>query len=324
MRTNEFRYSRNVPADANSYTLNCRVWLPDNCDPYAILQVIHGMTEHMGRYTALAEHLTAHGIAVAGFDLRGHVRNQGDPDCASFVSGKTDSHSGWDASLNDIDRFSQLLHEQFPNAKHFMLGFSLGSFLLRDYMIRFPCNHLCGVILMGTGDQPAGVLKVMKAIVKTQIRKAGVGHTTDLVRKLSFGVYNNKFKPTNTRADWLTSDEYARGQYLGDPLCRKDIAADLFYELLSAMERTGKVKQINHNHDLNNFPVLLLSGADDPVGDMLKGIHSMRKKLGKAGMTNVYMISYPGGRHDILQEKKEIAQSVSSDILEFIRHYASK
>ena len=77
------------------------LWLPDG-EPRRILQITHGMTEHIGRYEALAENLTAQGIAVAGYDLRGHGQNPGNPDVASF------GEDGWEASLEDMHLFFAL------------------------------------------------------------------------------------------------------------------------------------------------------------------------------------------------------------------------
>ena len=87
------------------------------------MQIAHGMTEHIGRYTTLAQELSGHGIAVAGFDLRGHGRNAGDPNVASFGEGD------WEASIEDVHLFFEVLAERFPGLPHYMLGFSLGFFL---------------------------------------------------------------------------------------------------------------------------------------------------------------------------------------------------
>ena len=97
------------------------IWSPDG-PPCMILQITHGMTEHIGRYAELAEEMAAYGIAVAGFDLRGHGLNGGDQVCASF--GK----NGWSYSLHDMHLFYLELESRFPDTPHFMLGFSLGSF----------------------------------------------------------------------------------------------------------------------------------------------------------------------------------------------------
>lgn len=278
----------------NGANLPAVLWLPDT-KPKAILQITHGMTEHIGRYEAFAQQMTALGIAVAGYDLRGHGRNPGSPDVASF------GEDGWDASLQDMRLFFKLLAARFPGIPHHMLGFSLGAFLLREYLGKWP-DGVSSAIIMGTGNQPGFVLSVMMAIVKGQIKKAGFDNTTDLVRQLSFGTYNQKFKPNRTASDWLCADTVQLDGYIADPLCRKDISSGLFWQLLWAMKRTGsKNACANWNKDM---PVLLLSGQDDPVGDMGKGVLAVKKQLDHTGMKRVSVQLLPGARHILLNEKE--------------------
>ena len=137
---------------ANGVSLPGIIWYP-LCSPTMVVQITHGMTEHIGRYEQLAEYLTSYGIAVAGFDLRGHGHNPGDNQCASFGEG------GWNYALHDMHLFYLELNSKFPNIPHFMLGFSLGSFLLRDYLNRY-CDKVDGAIIMGTGHQPRAVLNI--------------------------------------------------------------------------------------------------------------------------------------------------------------------
>ncbi|MBE6938670.1 MAG: alpha/beta hydrolase [Ruminococcaceae bacterium] len=274
--------------------LPARLWMPEG-EVKAVLQVTHGMTEHIGRYDAFAEHLQAEGIAVAGFDLRGHGKNPGDAGVASF--GK----SGWEASVEDMRLFYTELHGRFPGVPHYMLGFSLGSFLLREYLSKYPGRgELAGAVIMGTGHQPGWLLAVMMAIVKGQIKKAGFDRTTDLVRRLSFGTYNQKFKPNRTSADWLCSDEAELDKYLADPLVRRDISAGLFWELLGSMKRTGSTSVYGTWHSA--LPVLLISGEDDPVGNGGKGVRTIYGRMKKAGLRNVTVKLFPGARHDLLHE----------------------
>ena len=184
--------------------LPANLWMPEG-EVKAVLQVTHGMTEHMGRYEAFAAYLCTMGIAVAGFDLRGHGRNPGDAEVASFGEG------GWAASIEDMQLFYELMEQRLPGVPHYMLGFSLGSFLLREYLTKCPdVDGIAGAIIMGTGHQPGWLLTIMRWIVKGQIKKVGFDKTTDLVRQLSFGAYNQKFKPNRTAADWLCADEAER------------------------------------------------------------------------------------------------------------------
>ena len=269
------------------------IWQPEG-EIKGILQITHGMTEHMGRYETLAADLCSQGIAVAGFDLRGHGKHPGNPDVASFGEG------GWVASIEDMHLFFLALQNRFPGIPHYMLGFSLGSFLLREYLGKYP-EGIAGAIIAGTGHQPGWMLSIIMAVVNGQIRKAGFDETTDLVKQLSFGTYNQKCKPNRTEADWLCSDTDALDHYLADPLVRKNISAGLFRELLDSMKRTGKAgSYTGWNKDM---PVLLLYGAEDPVGDCGKGIQRLYDQMKAAGLRNLDWQQFPGARHDIFHEE---------------------
>lgn len=289
----------------DSTKLNAIVWRPEGTIR-AILQITHGMTEHMDRYNAFAQAMTAQGILVAGFDLRGHGQNPGSLECASM--GK----NGWEASLKDMHLFFLHLQAQFPGLPHYMLGFSLGSFLLREYLGIYP-EAPAGAIIAGTGQQSGLLLSIMMGIVKGEIKKAGFDMTTDLVNRLSFGVYNDKFKPTSTKADWLCSDKIQRKAYLSDKLCRKNISSGLFYQLLGSMKRTGKA--VSYSNWNKNMPVLLLSGDADPVGDMGKGIKLLNSTMRTGGMQNVKGILLPGARHDIFHEVSSGAAESSVNLI---------
>jgi len=305
MKTETFEFTGH-----NGTVLPAYAWLPDG-EVKAVLQITHGMTEHMGRYETFAEYMTAQGIAVAGFDLRGHGKNPGDPDVASFGEG------GWNASIGDMRLFFELLEQRFPKIPHYMLGFSLGSFLLREFLTKYPGEgEIAGAIIMGTGHQPGWLLLIMMGIVKGQIKKAGFDKTTDLVRQLSFGTYNQKFKPNRTAADWLCSDESELDKYLADPLVRKDISAGLFWELLGSMKRTGSA--FEYDGWDTNLPILLISGQDDPVGDGGKGVQAIYQRMKKTGMENVTLKLFPGARHDLLHEERNVADVARKSIAEWI------
>ena len=306
MKTEIFEF-----AGYNGIILPAYLWLPDG-EVKAVLQITHGMTEHMGRYEAFARYLCSMGITVAGFDLRGHGKNPGDAEVASFGEG------GWAASIEDMRLFYELLEQRLTVVPHYMLGFSLGSFLLREYLTMYPDEgEVAGAIIMGTGHQPGWLLSIMMGIVNGQIKKAGFDKTTDLVRQLSFGTYNQKFKPNRTTADWLCADETELDKYLADPLVRKDISAGLFWELLGSMKRTGSAYEYD-GWD-TSIPILLISGQDDPVGDGGKGVQEISRRMKKSGMENVTIKLFPGARHDLLHEEKNGADATRKYIAEWIK-----
>ena len=277
-------------AGADGKALPAVIWKPENAT--AVLQVVHGTTEHMGRYEAFASSMAAFGIVVAGFDLRGHGRHPGDPTVAAFVPGD------WQASVSDVQLFREYLHQTFPGVPHFLMGFSLGSFLVRDLVNLYPVDSLAGVILMGTGHQPGWLLSVMQKIVAGQIKKVGFDQPSALVRKLSFGMYNDKFKPNRTDVDWLSSCETAVDDYLADPLVRRQTSSGLFWELLGSMKRHCSPKEYDRWD--KNLPILLISGEEDPVGNAGKGVAIIHRQMKKARMNQVTMKLIPGARHALL------------------------
>ena len=306
MKTETFAFT-----GCNGTSLPAVIWQPER-EVKAVLQVAHGMTEHMGRYERFAADLCAQGVAVAGFDLRGHGKNGGNSDVASCGEG------GWGACIEDMRLFFELLEQRFPGVPHYMLGFSLGSFLLREYLTKYPAEgEVAGAIIAGTGHQPVWLLSVMMGLVKGQIQKAGYDRTTDLVRQLSFGTYNQKFKPNRTTADWLCSDEAELDQYLADPLVRKDISAGLFYELLGSMKRTAS--HFEYDGWDTSLPILFISGEDDPVGDCGKGVQVIYKRMKKTGMENVTLRLFENARHDIFHEEaNSVAETVRGCICQWL------
>ena len=298
METKRFEFT-----GANGKALPAVIWQPEKVR--ALVQIAHGTTEHMGRYEAFAAAMADLGIGVAGFDLRGHGRHPGDPEVAAFVPGD------WQASVEDVRLFREHLEQEFPDVPRFLMGFSLGSFLVRDLVNEYPTDSLAGVILVGTGYQPGWLLSVMRGIVAGQIRKVGFDQPSALVRKLSFGMYNEKFKPNRTDVDWLSADEAAVDGYLADPLVRRQTSAGLFWELLGSMKRhSDPGEYVRWNREL---PILLISGSEDPVGDAGKGVKRIHRQMESAGLRDVTLRLIPGARHGILMGDAEDAEKIIGD-----------
>ena len=303
-----------------NYDLHGIIWMPNKNKPiHKVIHIVHGMTEHIGRYEAFAEAMTSVGIAVAGFDLRGHGRNSGDPECTAFISGGQADMSdyGWHRSLEDIKRQIIEIRTHIPEADYYLMGFSLGSFLVRDYMRKIPTNMnvIKGIILMGTGYTLPIITVTMKAVVKGEIKKATVAGTTPMIRKLAFETYNKKFEPVGTTMDWLCSDTEQLDKYMADPLIRKDISADLFYEMLNCMDKVNRPSAYTEENDLTNVSILLMSGSNDAVGDMGKSIETIALQMDKAGIKSVTTAVIPNARHDILHEYRSGAANYAIDII---------
>jgi len=292
-------------AGADGILLPAVLWLPDE-PPKAILQITHGMTEHKGRYEVLAKSLTDKGIAAAAFDLRGHGENPSESSCASLGEG------GWSATLEDMHLFFLHLQQRLPDLPHFMMGFSLGSFLLREYL-GIHRTSIAGAAILGTGWQPGGLLMLMRLIAKTQILQAGFNKSTPLVKKLSFDTYNSHFLSDNSSLAWLCADKRQREQYERDPLCRDRISAGLFWQLLGSMKRTGSSESLDGWY--RYMPILLMSGHEDPVGSMGKSVIKLEGQMKQSGLKRVTIRLFMGARHDILHEEVSGAGVQSRNML---------
>ena len=154
---------------------------------------------------------------------------------------------------------------------------------------------------------------------KLVVRKIyGWNNTSPLVKKLSFAVYNDRYKPTRTYADWLCSDEEEINAYITDELVRESISAGFFFELLGSVRRSGqKDAFMNWNKDI---PVLMISGKEDMFGNKGKGMKIISNNMLKCGMKNVRVANIENARHDILHECKsgaaEVAELLIKDYLD--------
>ena len=131
-------------------------WLPDGAELQTVklwVQLVHGMNEHMGRYGEFASFLAEHGIAVIGHDCLGHgsTAAYGATELSKEDRGFFAAEDGGAFLLRDMRRVASYGAKRYPNAKHIMLGHSMGSFLTRRYLSAYPGKEPDGVILLGTG-----------------------------------------------------------------------------------------------------------------------------------------------------------------------------
>ena len=214
----------------------------------AVLQLSHGMVEFIDRYKPLAENLAARGILVTGNDHLGHggsIRTKED-------YGYFGEPDGNRAVLEDLHAVTTLTKQLYPGVPYFLLGHSMGSFLTRTYLIRYP-GTVKGAILMGTGQNPDAMLVGGKALASVLARKVGRENASDVVEKLAFGAYNKAFAPNRTGYDWLSVSEENVDAYIADPLCGGMASTGLFLELLDGMAFIKKPANLRHMNMANTF-----------------------------------------------------------------------
>lgn len=274
-------------------TINAVKWLPE-FSPKAIVLVAHGVTEYIERYERLAYILTQKGYIVVGNDHLGHGRSISDN--KKMYMGELGS---WKYAVEDIKVCHEMISREYPSLPVYLLGFSLGSFLIRSYLSDYNPN-VNRVFLVGTGYQSPWKISLIKNTVKSEIKKYGAENPSPKVTKLSFGTYNKKISNPKTPYDWLTTSEPSLKQYMEDPMIGKELSTSLFYEMLELIAYTSSNKCIDKIN--KNIPIILLSGKDDPVGDMGKGVSKFNKILKKKGFKTAITL-FTNMRHDIFNEQ---------------------
>ena len=282
------------PSADNLTQIHVCVWKPEG-KPKAVLQIIHGMKEYIGRYENFAEFLNEKGILVVGNDHLGHGRSVADESCYGFFSNRR----GPDDVLSDIQTVREKTEAREPDVPYFMLGHSMGSALLRCYLTE-KSRGLKGAIIMGSFTAPPAAVKVAKALCRTTAKFRGRKHISKLVDSLAAGGYNKEFKHPETAVDWLSRDNKNNTAYENDPYCQHEFTVNAYYGMFEALARAEKTQNMDRiNKDL---PLLIVSGAEDPVGHHGKDIPKIARWYRGIGIKRVKEKLYAGDRHEILNE----------------------
>lgn len=286
-------------------------WFNENEHPKAIVQLSHGMAEHIERYAPFARFLLSKGIFVYGNDHRGHGHTGNNTHSMGFFA----EENGFDRVVEDLYQINQAIHESYPDVPVIMLGHSMGSFLARRY-IQLYGHSIVGLVISGTGGNPGFMGKIGKLVAKLEITKNGKRAPSHLMDKLSFGSFNKKFKNIQTDFDWLSSDREQVKKYIDDPFCGQVSSAGFFYDLLTGLEI---IHQEEYVRDIpKSLPLFFISGTLDPVGKNTKGVMQVIDQYKKHGMEKVEWQYYQDGRHEILNEvnRKEVYEDVYKWIVE--------
>lgn len=271
-------------------------WAPAG-EPVGVLQIAHGVSEYALRYEPFARFLNEHGFLVVANDHIGHGQSVAAGAPAIYFGEK----DGWTHVVDDMYALRNLTHNAHPTLPYFLLGHSMGSFLTRTFLIRYP-GAVKAAIIMGTGQQSPIMVSGGKAAAAVIGRKRGFNRFDETINQLAFGAYNKAFEPKRTDFDWLSANEENVDAYIADPLCGGGATVGLFRDMLGGIGLISKASNLR-KMDLNT-PILFISGEQDPVGDMGKGVQRAYESFRRAGVKDVSIKLYPGLRHEILNEKE--------------------
>ena len=304
IRKEEFYF----PSCNGSTKLYGVVWKPEG-QIKAILQISHGMIEHIGRYDKLATYLSERGILVTGNDHLGHGKSvNNEAEWGYFAKG--------DASgvvVDDLHSLTNIIKKQYPHVPYFILGFSMGSFMVRRYIMTYG-EEVNGAIIAGTGNQRKSQISTGIIVVTLLSIILGEKYRSKLVDKLVFGMYNKRIKPTNTPKDWFCRDSEVVRIYRSDPACTYIFTLNGFKTLFKTIEFIKKEHNISKIP--KSLPIFIISGEEDSVGNYGKAVRKVYDIYKKQGIKDVKMKLYPSDRHDIFNEAD--SDQVYTDLYDFI------
>ena len=298
-------YFQSSTGRTSIHTLKC---VPDG-KPRAVVQIAHGIAEHIDRYRPFMEFLADNGFVAAGNDHLGHGKSIRVPEEQGFFAEK----DGWWRVVDDMDKLHDIMSNEYPELPYVLFGHSMGSFLTRTYLIKHPDKY-DGVILSGTGHQSPALVLGGNAAASVMAKLNGAMGDGAKLDSLAFGTYLSKIENPRTKFDWLSRDTEQVDKYIADPLCGFVGKIGLYRDMMQGIKFITDKKNIAQMN--KEKPVYFMSGDGDPVGDYGKGVERAYKAFCDAGLHDVFMRLYPGGRHEMLNETNK--EQVYQDILSWL------
>ena len=289
--------------------IHCLTWHPQGA-PKGIVQIVHGIFDHMSRYDTFARYLAEQGYLVVGEDHMGHGESVNGDGIPGYF------HGGWFSAVEDTYRLLRDTREEYPDLPYILLGHSMGSFLARTILFQHPDSGISAAVLSGTCWQPAFAMPAVVRLMELICRAVGETAVSEKLISLVFGSYNARVEHPRTVADWISRDKAVVDAH---PMNhgfqpRAGLLRDMMIGV-NCIERAENLASMR-----KDLPVFFVAGGDDPVGYYGKGVHACADAFRKAGMTDVQVRIYPLCRHEILNEINK--EDIFADIVRWINTHA--
>ena len=284
----------------------CR-WTPDG-EVKAIVQFVHGIAEYAQRYDDFATYLNSKGILVVAEDHMGHGKSICEETPIGCFAG------GWHTAVKDTYRLLKNTMEEFPGVPYILFGHSMGSFMARTILAKYPDSGITAAIICGTAWMPGAVIGAGKTVATLVCKKNGEQKPSQLLQSIMFGGYNKKIEHVRTSCDWLTRDQRIVDDYVADPLCGFTPSAGLVRAMMDGLQYIQDGKNLDAMK--KDLPVYFIAGGDDPVGGYGAGVRQAADEFKKHGMEHLDVKIYPLCRHEIHNEINR--QEVYDDVFSWI------
>lgn len=287
------RETIHFPSSDTTHTIAAYVYTMPDVPVHAVLQLSHGMCEYIRRYEPMARFYAAHGIALAGNDHLGHGES-----AAPGEYGHYGEPGGRYYLLQDLHRMNEHLHQEFPGLPVFLYGHSMGSFYARWYAERWP-ETIAGLIISGTAG-PQLLHTVGQGIATVLAALRGPRTVSPFMVRANMGGYCKRIPGAKSPNAWLTRDEAVVRAYDADPLCTFPFTLGSYREMLAAIHHVNRARWARSVD--KTLPILLISGAEDPVGGYGEGVRKVWAMLGDAGVKDLTCEIFEGARHELHNE----------------------
>jgi alpha-beta hydrolase superfamily lysophospholipase len=233
------------------------------------------MGEHARRYEHVARALNDAGFVVYAQDHRGHGASA-DPGALGDLG-----QDSWAGLVDDIGLLSAHIRAEYPGLPLILLGHSMGSFAVQQYLFDHSADA-DGVVLTGTA-----AIDLLEGAI-------------DLDQPIDLSVFNAPFAPARTDYDWLSRDEAMVDAYVADPRCGFGIDTAAGRAMFTGARRGADPAQVAAIRA--GLPLYIAVGEADPVNGGLALLTPLAERYQAAGLTDVTVRTYPGARHEILNE----------------------
>lgn len=296
-----------IPSNDGENMLAVHCFLPEA--PCAVVQVVHGMAEHIGRYSRFAKRLNEEGIALIGHDHLGHgLTAKSDKDLGFFAK-----ENGADLLVKDAMNVTKYIKDTF-DLPVVLFGHSMGSLVSRNYISR-NSSLLEGCILSGNVQD---TVLLSKQICNLAAAVKGEREVSDAVNKMAFLTYQMEYAHPRTPFDWLSRDEEEVDKYINDKYCGFDFTSSAMRDVAELNYNVSGKKWIESID--KDLPIYLFSGEKDPCGGWGRGVKRIYERMKNAGIKKVSLKLYPECRHELLNElnREEITEDMVKAVKEIL------
>ena len=296
--------------DEKKTKIHAEKWIPDREKPICIVQIVHGMAEHIGRYDEFARFMAQQGILVVGNDHLGHGKTVSEND---GVYGYFCEQDPATVAVRDVHRLKKIIQEQYLGVPYILMGHSMGSLMVRDYLTRYGTG-IDGAILLSTADNSNGMLSFGKFLAGVQGIFQKQTHQSGFLNAIVFHNYLKRIPEKRTTIDWFTSDTDVIDKYIEDKQCGFTFTINGFKTVFELSKRCNDKNALSKIP--KKLPILIAAGTEDPVGNYGVAPQKVYDTYLNLDMTKVQLKMYKGARHELLNETNR--DSICKDLLNWI------